>query len=153
MRRRENVECGQGRYAQWFDTQLSDRQSVVIDKTVAAVTSRDPAIASPALGALNELADAKGGFVGLLTGHEAAWRRLWERFGITIEGDREAQLADFQVHYRGQRIDAWLDPTRLEFAANPCHVAAPVHVEVAGESTTIRPGETLAFTLGTCNDS
>jgi len=60
---------------------------------VAIVTSRDPAIASPALGALSELERAPAGVSDLPPGHEAAWERLWGHFGIELEADdRQAQL-------------------------------------------------------------
>jgi beta-phosphoglucomutase family hydrolase len=91
VRKAGGIRSERGRHSRCFDLELPDGQPVVIDKTVAIVTSRDQAIASPALGALTELATA-GGFDDLLPAHEAAWRRLWERFGIGLDGDREAQL-------------------------------------------------------------
>jgi len=90
--RHGDIDLGGGRYAQHVDVQLTDGQPVVVDKTVAIATSRDPAMASPADGALAQLADAPGGFAGLLERHEAAWRRLWAHFGIALDADRDAQL-------------------------------------------------------------
>jgi len=88
------VESGaDGWHAHRFDIDLSDGQPVVVDKTVAVVTSRDPAIASPALGALNELHHAPAGFNGLLPRHRDAWARLWDRFGIGLDAaDTQSQL-------------------------------------------------------------
>ena len=82
-----------GSRAHRFDVQLSDGQPVVVDKTVAVVTSRDSAIASPALGALNELSRVPDGLAGLLPRHREAWSRLWDRFGIGLDAaDTQSQL-------------------------------------------------------------
>jgi hypothetical protein len=90
--RHGDIDLGAGRYAHDIDVHLANGQPVVIDKTVAITTSRDPAMASPADGALAQLADAPGGFAGLLERHEGAWRRVWAYFGIALDADRDAQL-------------------------------------------------------------
>lgn len=74
-----------GSHARRFDLALQDGRPVLIDKTVAIATSRDPAMASPELGVLDELSRAPAGFAGLLPGHRAAWARLWARFGIRLD--------------------------------------------------------------------
>ncbi|MBJ7450459.1 MAG: HAD family hydrolase [Blastococcus sp.] len=87
------VESGpDGRHAHRFDAGLRDGVPVVIDKTVALATSRDRAIAAPGLGVLDELARAPAGVSGLLPGHTTAWQRLWDRFGVTLDSDRDTQL-------------------------------------------------------------
>jgi len=88
------VESAQdGSHAHRFDLALQDGRPVLIDKTVAIATSRDPAMASPELGVLDELSRAPGGFAGLLPGHRAAWARLWDRFGISLDAaDGPSQL-------------------------------------------------------------
>lgn len=87
------VETADGWHAHLFELLLRDGEPVIVDKTVAMATSRDAAIASAALGALNELNRAPAGLHGLLPEHEAAWDRLWGRFGIDLEAaDRQAQL-------------------------------------------------------------
>jgi len=80
------------RHVHRFDLTLRDGEPVTIDKTVAVFTSRDPAIASPRLAALAELAWAPGGFGDLLPAHEQAWARLWGRFGVELDADRQTQL-------------------------------------------------------------
>jgi len=86
------VQTVADRHAQRFDLTLRDGAPVTIDKTVAVFTSRDPAIASPRLAALNELLWARGGFAGLLPAHEQAWGRLWALFGVELDADRQTQL-------------------------------------------------------------
>ena len=84
---------GTGRHAHRIDVELEDGRPVLIDKTVAVVTSRDPAMASPELGALDQLSRAPRGFAGLLRGHQGAWDELWDRFGIElVAADRQSQL-------------------------------------------------------------
>ena len=80
------------RHVHLFDLTLRDGKPVTIDKTVAVFTSRDPATASPRLAALAELAWAPGGFADLLPAHEQAWARLWGRFGVELDADRQTQL-------------------------------------------------------------
>lgn len=89
---RDHIDLGGGCYAHDVDVQLTDGQPVVVDKTVAVTTSRDPAVASPADGALAQLADAPAGLAGLLERHEAAWRRLWAHFGIALDAKSDTQL-------------------------------------------------------------
>ena len=89
----QTLETGpDGRYAQISTVAVRDGQPVVIDKTVAVVTSRDHAISTPAQGALDELARAPSGVTGLLPAHRTAWAQLWARFHVTLEADRDAQL-------------------------------------------------------------
>lgn len=85
-------EGGERRYAQRLRVEVRDGQAGVIDKTVAVVTSRDRAIATPAIQALDELARATGGFDALLSRHERAWERLWQRFEVALDADRDIRL-------------------------------------------------------------
>jgi len=80
------------RYWRQCDLRLDDGQSVTMTRTMALATSRDGAISSPATAALAGLSRHDGGFTALLTDHEAAWRRLWDRFGISLDADRQSQL-------------------------------------------------------------
>lgn len=74
-----------------LDLELRQAEPVVIDKITAITTSRDPAIASPRLAALAEVARA-GGFDSLLQAHEKAWLHLWDRFGIEADADVATSL-------------------------------------------------------------
>ncbi|MET9295483.1 glycosyl hydrolase family 65 protein [Streptomyces sp. NPDC003077] len=58
---------------------------VVVDKTVALHTSRDPAISDPSQAALDAV-DRAPGFGDLLAGHRAAWERLWRRADLEVPG-------------------------------------------------------------------
>lgn len=81
-----------GRYAHRLDVAVRDGEPIRIDKTVAVVTSRDRAVATPALSALDQLDRSPSGVTGLLPGHEAAWDRLWRRARIGLDADRETDL-------------------------------------------------------------
>jgi alpha,alpha-trehalase len=59
-------------------------EAVTFEKVVAFVTSRDPAIASPALSAQAAAAGAPG-FAALLEAHAAAWADLWTRFAVDVQ--------------------------------------------------------------------
>ena len=88
-----DVNNGGGRYLRNCDVQLVDGETATMTKTVAVATSRDVAIASPGRAALTELSRNEGDFDILIQSHEAAWRRLWDRFEVTFDGDRQSQLS------------------------------------------------------------
>lgn len=71
---------------------VRDGEPVTVDKTIAVVTSRDRAIASPRAAALGELTCAPPRFDALLRPHAAAWARLWERFAIDLDVDTQTRL-------------------------------------------------------------
>lgn len=81
-----------GRYERQFDLRLTDGQPATMTKTASLATSRDGAISSPEAAALAGLFRVDTGFTALLRDHEAEWGRLWERFGISLDGDRQSQL-------------------------------------------------------------
>lgn len=85
------VTAGQ-RATHRFELTLEDGAPVTVHKAVAVFTSRDRAIASPRLAALEELACAPAGLGDLLAEHEQAWERLWDRFAIALDADRQTQL-------------------------------------------------------------
>ncbi|POH72490.1 beta-phosphoglucomutase family hydrolase [Arthrobacter glacialis] len=81
-----------GRYQRQFDLRLAGGQPATITRTASLATSRDGAISSPEAAALAGLSRVDTGFTALLKDHETAWRRLWERFEISLDGDRHSQL-------------------------------------------------------------
>lgn len=72
--------------------QLTSNVPLLIEKVAVQVTSRDPALSTAALGAVDRLTGA-GSFEELLTEHVAAWAQLWVRFGITLRADAQTSLA------------------------------------------------------------
>ncbi|MEO5320969.1 beta-phosphoglucomutase family hydrolase [Arthrobacter sp. CC3] len=92
VKTKAEIESAGGRYQRQFDFRLADGQSTTITRTVSLATSRDGAISSPEAAALTGLTRADAGFTALLKDHETVWGRLWQQFGISIDGDRHAQL-------------------------------------------------------------
>ena len=80
------------RYSRKVELTLVDGEPVTLAKTVSIFSSRDSAIASPALAAVKRLHDHADDTDGMLDRHRAAWERLWQRFAITIEADPRSQL-------------------------------------------------------------
>jgi beta-phosphoglucomutase family hydrolase len=80
------------RYGRSVELTLVDGEPTTLTKTAAIFTSRDVAIASPGLAAVTRLQDHAGDTAGALDRHQAAWKRLWRRFAITIEADPRSQL-------------------------------------------------------------
>jgi trehalose/maltose hydrolase-like predicted phosphorylase len=87
-----SADTAEDRVEHRFELTLKDGVPVTVDKTVAVFTSRDRAIASPRLAALEELTGVPSGFGDLLPAHEAAWASLWDRFAIELDADRQTQL-------------------------------------------------------------
>jgi trehalose/maltose hydrolase-like predicted phosphorylase len=67
-------------------------QPVTIEKVVAVATSRDPALSTPVLSATDRIARAPNA-AALLRTHQAAWKRLWGRFGIDVRAGQRQSLA------------------------------------------------------------
>ncbi|WP_218592488.1 glycoside hydrolase family 65 protein [Pseudonocardia oceani] len=72
--------------------ELTQGRPVTVEKVVAVATSRDPALAGVALSATARVARAPSAGE-LLRSHEAAWERLWERFGIDVAAGERQSLA------------------------------------------------------------
>ena len=79
-------------YRKEIKLSLVDGKPATLTKTAAIYTSRDPAIASPGVAALGRLRDHAADTAGALQRHGAAWQRLWQRFGTTLEADPLSQL-------------------------------------------------------------
>lgn len=71
---------------------LTPGRPVTVDKTVAVMTSRDPAVSEPATAA-RQAATTAGTFTELLADHTRAWETLWERFDLAVDADDEVVLA------------------------------------------------------------
>ncbi len=93
-----------GLVAHEFDLAITPGRSVTVEKVVAVATSRDRAQSTPALGARAHLARAPD-IPGLLTAHERAWQRLWERFGLDVAaGERQALTLNLHVFHVLQTV-------------------------------------------------
>ena len=92
------VEPVPGLHAHELTIEVPNGRPVTIEKTVAITTSRDAAIASPRDGALAELARAPKQFDDLLSEHEMAWAKLWDRFVIHVGGLGAADSLVLNLH-------------------------------------------------------
>jgi beta-phosphoglucomutase family hydrolase len=72
-----------GYIAEQFAIELTEGQSLTVEKTMALFTSRDQAISEPKLAAEEALTRAPR-FEAALADHTRAWRRLWRRFDIHL---------------------------------------------------------------------
>lgn len=79
-----------------LDFVATEGADIVIDKVAAVATSRDHAIAEPALAAV-ETATAAGGFDDLCVAHRRRWGELWKQFHLELDhGDDEERAV--RVH-------------------------------------------------------
>ncbi|MFI6654875.1 glycoside hydrolase family 65 protein [Streptomyces sp. NPDC050523] len=65
---------------------LEPGRSVIVDKTVALHTSRDPAISDPLFAAVDRVTRAAD-FDELLESHLTAWDQLWRRADLEVDGE------------------------------------------------------------------
>lgn len=65
---------------------------VTLEKVAAAATSRDRAVSTAALAAVDRVRSAPG-FEELLDAHAREWQGLWERFGIDLQAGARQRLA------------------------------------------------------------
>jgi alpha,alpha-trehalase len=72
--------------------EVTQGETLTVQKVVAVHTSRDAAISEAGLAARTAV-DEVAGFAELLGPHELAWDLLWGRFDLPLAGQREAELA------------------------------------------------------------
>ena len=81
----------EGFIAQEMIVEVRAGEAITVEKVACLVTSRANAIYEPGTDAARLMARV-GGFDELLSPHELAWRQLWGRFDIRIEGSERAQM-------------------------------------------------------------
>jgi trehalose/maltose hydrolase-like predicted phosphorylase len=81
----------EGLVEQYLTFAATEGQPVTLEKVVALFTSRDRAISEPLDAAVREIGDA-GSFDELLGSHVRAWRTLWDRCDVVIEGHARTQM-------------------------------------------------------------
>jgi len=86
-----------GFIAQRFSLSLAERQEISVEKVLALYTSRDRAISECRFSATARVAKA-GTFDELLISHELAWKHIWERFDIEVEGNGPRTLMVLHLH-------------------------------------------------------
>lgn len=87
-----------------LEIDVSEDLPVTIDKVVAIFTSRDRAISSPELDALNTV-EREGTFDELLESHVLAWDQLWRRFHLRIgAGEDEARALNLHIFHLLQTV-------------------------------------------------
>ncbi|WP_281221270.1 trehalose-phosphatase [Nocardia uniformis] len=74
-----------------IEVDLVTWESVTLEKTVSIFTGRDHAISTPEEAAVRSLRTA-GNFSQLLAAHTGAWRRLWDRLHIDLDGGDGAAM-------------------------------------------------------------
>lgn len=77
---------------QEFVLALRAGKAVRIEKVVAVTTSRDRALSSTALSAAGQVSRAPTA-TRLFGSHEAAWKCLWDRFGVEVTAGQRQSLA------------------------------------------------------------
>ena len=81
-----HVQVKPGSHAHELTIELPENSPVVVEKTAAIFTSRDPATSTPREAALAELRRAPNRFDDLLREHQTAFDQLWERFSLDVSG-------------------------------------------------------------------
>ncbi|WP_433087055.1 glycoside hydrolase family 65 protein [Dactylosporangium sp. CA-052675] len=86
-----------GRIGHDIEIVVSAGQQVTVEKLVTVYTSRDNAISDPADAAV-QLSRRLAGFDELLDEHMLAWRQLWQRFRISMQGRESRVLPTVRLH-------------------------------------------------------
>ncbi|AIT79179.1 glycoside hydrolase family 65 protein [Novosphingobium pentaromativorans] len=81
----------EGYAAHALNFEVAEGHPVTIEKIIALHSSRDHAISSPGLAAVETLSEA-GRFESLLEDHARAWSHLWHRCDIVMEGQGRTQM-------------------------------------------------------------
>jgi alpha,alpha-trehalase len=85
------VERAEDHVEQTVTVGVTEGKPVTVEKVVALYTSRDRAISEPRDAAINAAACADR-FAGLLESHTRAWRAIWDRCDIAIQGHPRTQM-------------------------------------------------------------
>ena len=80
-----------------FAVEVEAGQAVTVEKLVAVFTSRDGAISDPAVEAVQQLGWAVE-FDELLDEHVSAWRHMWRRFHVSLQGADGPVLRVVRLH-------------------------------------------------------
>ena len=86
-----------GFIAQQFSIPVAIGEEISVEKTLALFTSRDRAISECRFSACLRVGKA-GSFDDLLRSHEMAWKHIWERFEIRVEGNGPRTLMVLHLH-------------------------------------------------------
>ncbi|MBN1836340.1 MAG: beta-phosphoglucomutase family hydrolase, partial [Spirochaetales bacterium] len=84
------VQQDAGWVAEQFELQVEEGKEYTLEKTVSLYTSRDRDVLLPQAASEESLLEP-GRFLTLHKAHAAAWRSLWDKADVFIEGDRFAQ--------------------------------------------------------------
>jgi beta-phosphoglucomutase family hydrolase len=85
-----SVEQGAGIVSELLSFPVEAGREYAVEKVVSLYTSRDRDVTDPLEASQRSLARA-GGFEELLERHRRAWRSLWQKADVVVEGDRQAQ--------------------------------------------------------------
>lgn len=80
-----------------FAVEVTAGQEITVEKLVAVFTSRDSAISDPAGEAVRRLVWA-GDFDELLDEHVSAWRHMWRKFHVSLQGADGPVLRTVRLH-------------------------------------------------------
>ncbi|MDG6108296.1 glycoside hydrolase family 65 protein [Dactylosporangium aurantiacum] len=103
LRRGRAVDAGRrvyrepGRIGHELEIDVSAGEQVTVEKLVTVHTSRDNAISDPADEAVQR-SRWLAGFDELLDEHVLAWRHLWRRFRISMQGEESRVLPTVRLH-------------------------------------------------------
>ncbi len=73
-----------------FTVAVAEGEELTLEKTVAICTSRDAGVDDPAAAARKEL-DGAPPLTALIDEHREAWREIWDRIDVRVEGDEHTQ--------------------------------------------------------------
>jgi beta-phosphoglucomutase family hydrolase len=125
----QQVEHDVGLIAEQLAFSAREGQEYTLEKIVSLYTSKDRDVTDPQGSSRTSLA-GKPRFSDLREAHERAWRDLWDRADIRVEGDRSAQSA-LRLHIyhllctaspHNRRIDAGMPARGLHGEAYRGHI-------------------------------
>ncbi|MBY0442609.1 MAG: haloacid dehalogenase [Mycobacteriaceae bacterium] len=96
VRTKSRLRQDENRIGHDLAVEVAAGHSVTLEKVVAVVTGRDPAICDPA-GEARQQVRRLGRFTQLLGDHTRIWERLWERFNLRI-GNNPDGLRIVRLH-------------------------------------------------------
>ncbi len=125
----QTTRTGSGWISQSFVADGRKEREISLEKRVSIYTSRDPGIDDP-LSMARSAMEAMGSLTEEFEKSRMAWKRIWNKTDILIEGDREAQrltrmhqyhmMVSASEHHAG--LDAGIPPRGLHGEAYRGHI-------------------------------
>ncbi len=85
------IQTSSGKVSSRFKVFLNEKEELTVEKVVSVFTSKSDDVANPLEKSKSTISSA-GDFNSILKESEQAWKKIWDKIDIQIEGDTKSQM-------------------------------------------------------------